>query len=771
MKKVAISVVVVLLLLPAIVPVMTQAERRDDVSMLLRVPHSTIDEIVLKYAEIVGGSPDKYLDIIIPSNKCSLLDELQIPYEILIDDLDKVSSDTTGQYHTFEEMQTMLQYVASSFPSITSLQSIGRSYEDNDIWCLEISDNPGTDEKEPGVFFMGVHHAREWPTMEICLRLIETLTTSYENDTAIADLVNNRRIWIVPCVNPDGFIYDHDENAGSQWWRKNRHYFEEFDTFGVDLNRNYGGSCNGDPVSMWGSTGMSHAPADELYCGKEPFSEVETQAIRNMFLTKDICATISWHTYSELVMWPWGYTGESVTPDDTYMSQIGREIASRITSQDGSGTYTPTQSAGLYPTTGDTTDWAYGYYHYVLGKPLFAYTIEACESFHPDDAVLDQVCKENVEGALYLLYEAGNISSKVVPRVLPPVMKEVNIEPDGSFTICWDQKNPLAEVTKYRLEELSNMFVYTDSCEVNEGVWVFDGFSKTDKRAYSGTMSYSSGKKNDAVSCMTLQDPLYVEPGMDISFQCSYDIEENYDMACVEISTDGRFYEVLDTFTGSSGGWVSKSYDIERYASTSIFIRFRYATDSQTIGDGFFVDDITPVSDFRSIVTLSESISSESFEIASRSDGTYYYRVRGFNEEHGWCDDSTLVKVEVDMNNNHPPDRPTLSGVKKGKTGESYQYSIMSIDANDDPLYYYISWGDGTIDEWIGPYASNEQINMEHVWQEKGDYIIKVRAKDSHQRMGEWSTLPVTMPRHLMTLNRLFDSLTFHRFFHLFPFF
>jgi hypothetical protein len=667
-------------------------------------------------------------------------------------------------------MEAWLHQVSLSFPAITSLVSIGKSYNNKDIWCLELSDNPGTDEEEPGVFFMGLHHAREWPTMEICIYLIETLTAGYGINQTISAILNNRRIWIVPCVNPDGFIYDHDENAGVVWWRKNRHFFEEFDTYGVDLNRNYAGACNGNPLGMWGSTGMSHDPISEVYCGTSPFSEVETQAIRRMFLENDICATISWHTSGELVMWPWGYTLQEVAPDHAYLAEVGRAIASRIATQDGLRTYTPSQSAGLYPTTGDTIDWAYGYYHYVIGKPLLAYTIEACQSFHPEDQVLNQVCKENVEGAIYLLQEVENIGTRMIPRVLPPLMHDITIEPNGSFIVSWEQSNPQANATVYQLEELSNLIVYTDTCEIDNDVWLFDGFSTTDETAFSDTLSYTSGRQNNAVSSMTSRYPIYIEEGMKLSFQCFYDIEENNDVACIEVSRDGRFYDILDIFTGSSSDWILKTYDLQMYNGQSIFLRFRYATDAHTIGKGFFVDDVSPVSNYLNVNTLSESLFSQSFAIPSRPDGIYYYQVKGYNDAQGWSDNSVLMKVEVNITNNHPPNPPKLSGVERGKSGESYEYTIVSSDIDKDTLYYYIVWGDGSSDEWLGPFDSDETITVEHSWKKQGDFVIKVRAKDSHQCMGEWSTFPVTMPKQSRNIDTLFKSLSLSRILSLFSF-
>jgi len=304
--------------------------------------------------EILGGKPGEYLDIILPTVRFHELTDSDITYSVLISDVDSYSESFIGQYHTLAEIEQMLQDIADDYPDITSLYSIGTTYEGRDIWCLEITDNPGVDEGEPGVFYMGLHHAREWPTVEICLNIADQLTSQYGSDPDITDVVNNRRLWLVTCVNPDGYYYCHDQGHD---WRKNRHYFPEFGTYGVDLNRNYAGSSDGNPEGCWGSIGdasVTHNPDYETYCGPGSSSEIEIQPIQDIFLENDICASITWHTYSELVMWPWAYSGSEHTPDDVYLSQVGQQIASRITKDSGSGTYTPTQSSGLYPTTGDT---------------------------------------------------------------------------------------------------------------------------------------------------------------------------------------------------------------------------------------------------------------------------------------------------------------------------------------------------------------------------------------------------------------------------------
>ncbi|MBN1280295.1 MAG: immune inhibitor A [Candidatus Thermoplasmatota archaeon] len=613
---------------------------------LVRIDTTQGDITLPRGAEVVSGNPGQWLDIILPHLQLAELTKRGIPYTILIQDVDAYSQAFTGQYHTLAEIEQILQTIASTYPSITSLYSIGTTYQGRDIWCLEITDNPGVDEGEPGVFYMGLHHAREWPTVEICLNIANQLTSQYGSNTTITNLVNNRRLWLVTCVNPDGYYYCHDQNHD---WRKNRHYFPEFGTYGVDLNRNYAGSCNGNPAGSWGSVGdasVTHEPGNEVYCGPMAMSELEVQAIRDIFLDNDICAAITWHTYGELVLWPWGYSGSEHTPDNTYLSQVGQQIASRITRQSGSGTYTPQQAAGLYPTTGDTVDWAYGHGYYEQGRVTFPFTIEACSSFHPAAGALDQIVMENFDAAMYLLQEAGTINT-VVPQVLPPVLDDLTTDPDGTYQVSWQQQNPAANPDVYQLDELTGVSMGTDDAEVGSTLWDLTGFSLSTARYHSGAKSYKARSLNSDVSAMTTVYPTPVTPGMMLSFWCWYNVEEDYDYAFVEVSRDGRCYDILQTFNGQSSSWEYHEYDLSNYTDDSVFIRFRYTTDQGTLGEGFYVDDIAPVTYIETITTLSDTITNEYYDITGQPNGTYYYRVRGHNSERGWGDDSTLEKIEV----------------------------------------------------------------------------------------------------------------------------
>lgn len=96
-----------------------------------------------------------------------------------------------------------------------------------------------------------------------------------------------------------------------------------------------------------------------------------------------------------------------------------------------------------------------------------------------------------------------------------------------------------------------------------------------------------------------------------------------------------------------------------------------------------------------------------------------------------------------------PPDKPTITGPGKGSAGEEYEYTFATSDPYETgDVYYYINWGDGTFEEWIGPYNSGEEITVNHTWDEKGTYTIKAKAKDAYGAESEWGTLKAVMPRN-----------------------
>jgi hypothetical protein len=116
-------------------------------------------------------------------------------------------------------------------------------------------------------------------------------------------------------------------------------------------------------------------------------------------------------------------------------------------------------------------------------------------------------------------------------------------------------------------------------------------------------------------------------------------------------------------------------------------------------------------------------------------------------------DDTTWAYIYQE---NNPPNTPTINGPTSGKTNYLYPYNFSTTDPNDDDVYYYINWVDNTNTDWIGPYNSGTEITRSHSWNEKGIYIIKVKAKDPYNSESLEATLEVTMPRTRVSYNSLF---------------
>jgi len=261
-------------------------------------------------------------------------------------------------YHSAASLEQDMRQLAAAHPHLAELKELGRSIEGRTIWALRIGERRGNSKK---VLFMGCHHAREWIAVEVPFLLARELLEK-ANEPKIAGWLSSAEIWVAPMVNPDGHEFCRTQY---RLWRKNRRRNPD-GSIGVDPNRNYG--------YMWGTLNIptsSHVPSDDTYVGPRAFSEPETRAIRDLIACEHISGLITYHSYSQLVLYPWGYTNEEIADPVDRQKLIGlaRGMGDRIRSVHGM-VYTPQQSSMLYPTAGDTTDWSYGTY----GIPSF--TIE-----------------------------------------------------------------------------------------------------------------------------------------------------------------------------------------------------------------------------------------------------------------------------------------------------------------------------------------------------------------------------------------------------------
>ncbi|MCK4956963.1 MAG: hypothetical protein KAS49_04960, partial [Candidatus Cloacimonetes bacterium] len=162
---------------------------------------------------------------------------------------------------------------------------------------------------------------------------------------------------------------------------------------GVDPNRNYG--------FAWGFIGASGNPTYPTYHGPNKFSEPEIIAMKNLLENHHFIAGNSYHSYSELVLFPFGYNNNLHSPDHDALEELAVAMASTIPKKNG-GTYDPSESWKLYPAMGTTDDYAYGQHG------IFAYTIELGTEFIPPANQVTGICEDNLEAALILLDRASH---------------------------------------------------------------------------------------------------------------------------------------------------------------------------------------------------------------------------------------------------------------------------------------------------------------------------------------------------------------------------
>lgn len=306
-------------------------------------------------------------------------------------------------FHDYAEMVAEIQQAETDHSAIFDLFAMGSTYEGRTIWAGKISDNVGTDESEPEVLFTHHQHAREHLTVEMALYTLKMLTDEYGSNQQITDLVDGREIWIVFDMNPDGGEYD-IATGTYRSWRKNRQPNSGSSYIGTDLNRNWG--------YRWGCCGgSSGTTSSETYRGPSVFSAPETQVVRNFVNSRvingkqQIVVAIDFHSYSELILWPYGYTTTDVPPDLTFddwntMVTMGQAMAA-------TNGYTPEQSSDLYITDGTIVDWLYGQ-HGILNYTFEMYPQTSGQGgFYPPDEVIPAETARNRDAVLYLLEQAA----------------------------------------------------------------------------------------------------------------------------------------------------------------------------------------------------------------------------------------------------------------------------------------------------------------------------------------------------------------------------
>ncbi len=301
---------------------------------------------------------------------------------------------------TYPEIVNMLDSMQRRYPNlITVKKSIGNTLENNPVYVVKISDHPTKNEpQEKQVLYDAMHHAREPQAMMQLMYFMWYIMDRYEHNDPIAKyILNNRELYFVPIVNPDGYLYNQSiAPNGSGMWRKNRS-FNLDGSRGVDLNRNYSYDWGYDDI------GSSSFGSSNTFRGPTAFSEPETQNMRNFVNSKKFKTNLSYHTYGGYLIYPFGARENYYTPD----SNMFRMYADSLTKDNNysSGTVFETLS---YFANGGSCDWMYGD---TAHTKIFSFTPEvgfADDGFWPAPSRIIPLSEENIAPNLFLAKYAVN---------------------------------------------------------------------------------------------------------------------------------------------------------------------------------------------------------------------------------------------------------------------------------------------------------------------------------------------------------------------------
>jgi carboxypeptidase T len=304
------------------------------------------------------------------------------------------SVDDFTDYHDLDAALATLATVAYEHPSIAALEVVGTSVEGRPIHALRITAGVETvGHDRPALLVLGCHHAREWISVEVPLYYAHHLAERYLHDGDVTRLVNYTDTWIVPVLNPDGYAFSWTED---RLWRKNRRDNGD-GTFGVDLNRNYS--------VAFGEDGGSDDPASQTYRGPEAFSEPETRAVRDLVsgATAPLFeAAITYHSFGQLVLYPYGHTVGPVADEAMYMD-LAAAMAGRINAAHTDPVYDyqwGQSSQLLYLSAGTFIDWA----HDEQGATAILIELRPADGprFELPPEEIRPTCLENVPALMYM---------------------------------------------------------------------------------------------------------------------------------------------------------------------------------------------------------------------------------------------------------------------------------------------------------------------------------------------------------------------------------
>lgn len=439
-----------------------------------RIIELTVDDVELMHMLLNEGlsplacRPTPGTDAwLVTDEQLRLVDRIGMPHRILIDDVpahvEHERRNTMGlrggdwyaSYHTWEEINERLNQLEAAHPGLVHGLDVGTTYEGRVIQGVRIG--TGDEGVKPAVLFNGCQHAREWVATMVPTYIADELAANYGVDPRITALLELVDVYIVPVVNPDGYIHTY-EAGGNRFWRKNRRD-NGTACLGVDLNRNWDIDWNGGESTSTDS-------CSDVFVGSGPFSEPESSAMRDFILARpNIAAHIDFHNYSQLILQNWGWTS-TPPPDQDAIDALGAQMSEAIEAVNG---FSYPHGGGdelLYLASGVFPDWTYD----AIGA--FGYTIElrpaGSPGFELPPEEIRPTAEENFQGILEMMEWAGVPIAVSYPAGRPVWL---STETTTAFTVDLDDGTApaVAGDVLYRLD--GGPWISSPLVDLGGGLW------------------------------------------------------------------------------------------------------------------------------------------------------------------------------------------------------------------------------------------------------------------------------------------------------------
>ncbi|XP_074048631.1 carboxypeptidase B [Macrotis lagotis] len=285
------------------------------------------------------------------------LEESGLPYEVLIDDLNKMisaqfdslvraSGHSYEKYNSWEKIEAWTKQIAEENPALVTRSVIGTTFEGRPMYLLKVGKHGAN---KPAIFMDCGFHAREWISPAFCQWFVREAVRTYGTEIRMTDILDKMDFYILPVFNIDGYVYTWTKN---RMWRKTRSTIAGSTCIGTDPNRNFDAG--------WCEIGASNNPCSETYCGPSVESEKETQALVKFIQENlsSIKAYITVHSYSQMMLFPYSKS-YALTKNHVELNTLAKATVKELATLHGTEyTYGPGAST-IYPAAGGSDDWAY----------------------------------------------------------------------------------------------------------------------------------------------------------------------------------------------------------------------------------------------------------------------------------------------------------------------------------------------------------------------------------------------------------------------------